>query len=195
MNNLNFKTMKKSIKIMTVLVLALSFAAFTPPTEKLTVKNSSVTWVGKKITGQHEGTIDLQQGYLEMDGENIVGGKFVIDMTSLTVTDLTGEYKGKLEGHLSSDDFFGIANHPTATFEIKRSKKSGNSYTLMGDMTIKGKTQPINFNLEMNGNSATAKITIDRTKYGIIYKSGSFFDNLKDAAIKDNFELVANLEF
>jgi len=187
--------MKKTLKTIFVLTLAISMAAFVSPVEKKEVKKSSITWLGKKVTGEHSGTINLKSGYLQMDGDKITGGQFVMDMTSLTVTDLQGEYKGKLEGHLGSDDFFGVANHPTATFSIAKAKKSGDTYKIAGDITIKGVTQPLTFDLHMMGSKAHAKLVIDRTKFGITYKSGSIFDDLKDKAIYDDFELDVNLEF
>ena len=197
MNNTKMNTMKKTLKIAVIALIATTFAAFTPPiVKKMKVQESSITWVGRKVTGKHTGTIKLEKGYLEMDNDRIVGGQFVIDMTSLQVTDLqAGKGKEKLEGHLSSDDFFGVANHPTATLTIAGSSKSGNTYNVEGSITIKGITQPISFSLNMNGNTATTKLSIDRTKFGITYKSGNFFDDLKDAAIKDKFDLEATLKF
>ncbi|MCH9661063.1 MAG: YceI family protein [Bacteroidetes bacterium] len=189
--------MKTSLKTLLVLVIATSLAAFTPPTvKKMTVKESSITWVGKKVTGQHSGTVNLKTGYLEMDGDRLTGGEFVIDMTSLQVTDLkAGKGKEKLEGHLSSDDFFGIANHPTATLVVAGGSKSGNVYAIEGSITIKGVTQPISFKLNMNGTTATTTLTIDRTKFGVKYGSGSFFDNLGDKTIYDDFELDITMKF
>ena len=78
-----------------------------------------------------------------MDGDVVKSGKFVVDMTSLTVSDLeTGKGKEKLEGHLNSDDFFGVSDYPEAVLMINKGKVSGNTHTLMGDITIKGDTQP-----------------------------------------------------
>lgn len=187
--------MKKTLKTIFVLTLATTLAAFAPPVEKKEVKKSSITWLGKKVTGEHSGTVNLKSGYLNMDGDKITAGSFVIDMTSLAVTDLQGEYKANLEGHLSSEDFFGTANHPTATFTISKAKKDGMTYKVAGDITIKGVTQPLTFDLHMKDNKAHAKLVIDRTKFGITYGSGSFFDDLKDKAIYDDFELDVNLEF
>ncbi len=197
MNNSKMNHMKKTAKILVLALITTAFMAFTPPTaKKMMVKESSITWVGKKVTGKHTGTIGLKEGYIEMNNDRITGGEFVIDMTSLQVTDLqAGKGKEKLEGHLSSDDFFGVANHPTATLVIAGSSKNGNSYAVEGSITIKGVTQPISFTMDMNGNKASTKVSIDRTKFGITYKSGNFFDNLKDAAIKDNFDLEVNLMF
>ncbi len=177
-------------------VLILTTVAFTKPMEKeIKVKESSINWVGKKITGSHTGTIQLKEGKLMMEGDQLIGGSFIIDMTTIKVTDLSGDSKGKLEGHLKSDDFFGIENFPTASLIIKSANKTPNGYYINGDITIKGKTEPITFDLKMNANTATTSLKIDRTKFGVRYGSGSFFDNLGDNAIYDNFELDVTLKF
>lgn len=176
--------------------IILTTVAFTKPMEKeMKVKESTVTWKGKKVLGSHYGTIDLTEGSLVMEGEKITGGKFVIDMTSILVQDLSGENKDKLEGHLKSDDFFGVASHPTSTLIIKSGNKTAEGYYINGDITIKGKTEPIAFLLKMNDNKATADLKIDRTKFNVRYGSGSFFDNLGDNTIYDQFELAVSLSF
>ncbi|MFC6861771.1 YceI family protein [Zunongwangia atlantica] len=177
-------------------VVVIATLSFTNIAKKVDVKDSKVTWVGKKVTGHHEGTIDLESGFLNVEGDKVVGGEFVIDMTSINVTDLEGESKGKLEGHLKSDDFFGTANHKNAKLVINTaSKKSGNTYGVVADLTIKGITNPIAFDLTYDGKSATADLTIDRTKYEVRYGSGSFFDNLGDNTIYDDFEISVDLKF
>jgi polyisoprenoid-binding protein YceI len=117
-------------------------------------------------------------------------------MTTLVSTDLEGEYKGKLEGHLKSDDFFGVEKYPTATLVFTDVKTSGkNAYDVTGDLTIKGKTNPVSFKISIYGSKATASIKVDRTKYDVKYGSASFFDGLKDKAIYDEFDLVSDLVF
>ncbi|MFD0862577.1 YceI family protein [Sungkyunkwania multivorans] len=166
--------------------------------QEKTVKTdvSTVTWKGYKVTGSHEGTVNLKNGTLKFDGDKLVGGSFTVDMTSLTATDLEGEYQQKLNGHLKSDDFFGVSNHPTATLTIDNAEATGkNSYSVKGDITIKGTTEPINFDLSVYGSKATATLKLDRTKFGLKYGSGSFFDNLGDKTIYDEFDLVVDLQF
>jgi polyisoprenoid-binding protein YceI len=198
-SNPNFKIKKKMKTVVkSVLILTVAFAAtaFTTPMKKnINASKSTIEWTGKKVLGSHTGTIKIEEGYLVMDGDKLTGGMVVVDMTTINVTDLTGEMKGKLEGHLKSDDFFGIQNHPSSTLVINGSTKTATGYTVMGDITIKGTTEPITFNLDMNGSSATANLKIDRTKFGVRYGSGSFFDNLGDNTISDTFELDVNLVF
>ena len=187
--------MKKFAQTLGLIVLVVAGSAFTSSViKKVNVTESTVKWEGKKVTGKHNGTINLSEGYFEMDGDNITGGKFVIDMTSITVTDLSGKGKANLEGHLKSDDFFGVENYPTATLVVTGATKNGNTYTVNGDITIKATTEPISFDLTMNGNSATTTVTIDRSKFDVRYGSGSFFDNLGDKTIYDDFSLEVNLK-
>ncbi|WP_372973464.1 YceI family protein [Muriicola sp.] len=193
--------MKKTILSITMAVVFGSFAsAATEPTEVVTkaVKTdaSSVMWKAYKVTGSHTGLVQLTEGNLMFDGTSLVGGNFTVDMTSLISTDLEGEYKEKLEGHLKSDDFFGVANHPTSTLVFTDVKSTGkNSYEVTGDLTIKGITKPITFDVSIYGNKATATAKIDRAEYNVRYGSGSFFDNLGDKTIYDEFDLVVDLQF
>lgn len=173
-------------------VIALTLVAFSTSIEKkkVNVEASQITWTGEKLTGSHEGTIDLEDGYFEMENGKLTGGEFTADMSSIVVTDLEGDSKKKLEGHLNSDDFFGTSNYPTAKFVINTAaEKSNGVYGISGDLTIKGKTNPIAFDLEMNDDTATTTLVIDRTKYDIRYGSGSFFDDLGDKTIYDEFTL------
>ncbi len=176
--------------------IVLTTVAFTNTKKEVDVQASEVTWTGEKVTGSHNGTIQLESGYLMMEDEKIVGGEFVMDMSTITVTDLSGESKGKLEGHLKSDDFFGVENHPTSKLVITSAASKGNGvYGIVGDLTIKNETHPITFDLKVNEDSASTQLTIDRSKYNVRYGSGSFFDNLGDKTIYDNFELDVNLKF
>lgn len=186
----------KTTKIAALFVLALGLMSFTALVEKtVDVSKSTVTWKGYKVTGEHEGTINIKSGVLMFDGKTLTGGKFEIDMTSINTTDLEGDYKNKLDGHLKSADFFGVENHPTAKLEITKAVAKGNTYTVTGDLTIKNITNPITFEMTVNGNNATAALKVDRAKYDVKYGSGSFFDNLGDKTIYDEFDLNVNLAF
>ena len=182
--------------LMTVFSLFAITAFATEPTTggDIDVNASTIEWLGKKVTGQHTGTVNIKSGNLEMSNGKLTGGMFEIDMTSITVTDLTGNMKGKLEGHLASDDFFSVADFPVATVKITEAKMvDSNTYDVTADLTIKGITHPINFKAEMGDNSATADITVDRAKYNVRYGSGSFFEGLGDKMIYDNFDLSVKL--
>ena len=192
--------MKNSIQNMAIIIIialiSFSFTTIERDKKEIKVENSKVIWKGYKVTGSHEGTIALQSGILTFETDKLVGGEFVIDMTTITNTDLDGDNKGKLEGHLKSDDFFGVTTFPTATLVFKDVKSTGkNSYAVTGDLTIKGIKNPVSFDISIYGSKATASVKIDRTKFDVRYGSTSFFDNLKDKAIYDEFDLVTDLEF
>ena len=157
---------------------------------------SQVSWKGYKVTGQHEGTIALTEGSLSFADQVLTGGSFTVDMTSLVATDLDGEMKGKLEGHLKSDDFFGTETHPTAQLVITQvGVDAAGGYQVTGDLTIKGITQPVSFPMTVAANTATASLKIDRTLHDIRYGSNNFFENLGDKAINNEFDLEVTLQF
>jgi polyisoprenoid-binding protein YceI len=165
-----------------------------PTTYKVDAAKSVLNWEGKKVTGQHNGTVLLKDGMLTVEGGKLTGGMFTIDMASMTDLDLTDKgYNEKLMGHLKSPDFFDVAKHPTAVFKITSVKPgaAANQYTIAGSMTIKGITNAVSFpaTVKMSGNmiEADGKATLDRTKYDIRYGSKSFFENIGDKAIYDEF--------
>ena len=186
----------KTIKNTLVIVFALALVSFASITNKeVNVKESKITWKGYKVTGQHEGDIKLKEGTLTFNDKILTGGSFVMDMTTINTTDIQGEYKGKLDGHLKSADFFGTEAHPTATLKITKAKSHGNHYMVTADLTIKNITNTVKFDMTVTENSATAMVKIDRTKFDIKYGSASFFDDLKDRAISNEFDLNVNLMF
>tara|TARA_R110002073_G_scaffold17446_5_gene65687 strand:+ start:10517 stop:11095 length:579 start_codon:yes stop_codon:yes gene_type:complete len=192
--------MKNSIKNITAILLVVfmtfSFTTIDGEKKEIKVENSKVVWKGYKVTGSHEGTIAIKSGYLNFNEDKLTGGAFVIGMSTITNTDLEGEYKGKLEGHLKSDDFFGVDKYPTASLIFTKIKPTGkNSYKVTGDLTIKGITETVSFDLSVYGNKANASLKVDRSKFDVRYGSTSFFDGLKDKAIYDEFDLVVDLEF
>ncbi len=184
------------------LALTLTFGAIAlaNPIEEekkeVNAEKSTVTWKAYKVTGSHTGTVALQSGALLFDGDKLTGGEFTVNMTTINTTDLAGDYKNKLDGHLKSADFFGVENHPSATLVFTDVKASGkNSYKVTGDLTIKGIKKPVTFDVSIYGSKATATLKVDRAEYDVRYGSGSFFDNLGDKTIYDEFDLVVDLEF
>ena len=151
------------------------------------------------MTGEHSGTIYVAFGDLQFYENNLSGGSFEIDMRSIKNTDLENEeYSQKLEGHLKSDDFFGVEKFPKASFVIKEViQKSASKYQVKGDITIKATTRSIEFPVEISmvGNKAvaSASLTIDRSEFDVKYGSGSFFDGLGDKMIYDDFQLDVTL--
>lgn len=163
------------------------------------IKKSLITWKGKKYTGEHTGNVTLSGGSVLIDKSTLVGGTFTIDTRTITSTDVTDEgSNAKLVGHLKSDDFFGVEKFPEAKLAILSVKPAGGAnYTVNGNLTIKGKTNPVTFpaTVTVSGKQVTAnaKITIDRSKYDIKFRSQSFFENLGDKVIYDEFELDVQL--
>jgi polyisoprenoid-binding protein YceI len=185
--------MKRTLLFLTLTVLIIVNAG---AQNKLTADTtaSKLLWLGEKVTGQHTGTINLQSGWLTWNDNKIVSGEFNINMASLKET----ENNAMLTKHLKSDAFFDVAKFPLAKLIITGStpfdKGSG---VVTGTLTIKDITNPIEFKAAMqkkdDGTWFFANITVDRTKYNIRYGSGSFFDNLGDKTIYDEFKLKVNL--
>lgn len=186
--------MKTINYLLAIIIIGASFGAYAQKKDINSAK-STITWVGKKIGGQHEGTIEVKSGSLEVKNNKVITGEFTIDMNSITCTDLEDAgYNQKLVGHLKSDDFFGTAKYPTATFKVTSATKfNQNKASLTGDITIKGKTQSITFDIVKEAESYTAIIEIDRSKFDVKYGSNSFFDSLGDKAIEDIFTLNIKL--
>ena len=160
-------------------------------TEKSTVK-----WKGEKVTGSHEGVINIKAANLTFDNNKLTGGEVIIDMSTINCTDLSGPYKNKLEEHLNSDDFFNVTDYPLSTLNITECNKlNNNKYNVVANLTIKDVTESIEFQTELINNVATAEINIDRTKFDIKYSSGSFFKNLGDKMIYDDFSISVNINY
>jgi len=162
---------------------------------------SKVEWLGTKITGKHNGDVTIKEGTLTLEKNKLKGGKVVIDMNTINTTDLQGDYKNKLDGHLKDADFFDVASFPESVLVIKsvKNKKGKGTNTLItADLTIKGITNQITFPaniLVKDGNTyANANITIDRTKWNITYSSGSVFKSLGDKVIHDEIVFTIKLE-
>lgn len=163
------------------------------------MSKSQMIWKGHKIMGSHEGEFDLKSGFITASDSDIKGGEFVVDMMSIRTKSLMdgGDQhdKDELAAHLRDGDFFDANSFPTATFKIKKSQRVGQQFKITGDMTIKGVTQSITFLASWTNNMLKANVNIDRTKFNIKYGSGTFFDNLGDRAIKDEFSLDLSLVF
>lgn len=172
-------------------------------TYKVDVKSSTIEWTGEKLSGKHTGTIKLLSGSL-YNNHGKFGGVFTIDMNSIAVTDLTGDKKAKLEGHLKSDDFFGVKTFPSSTFEITSlAPLSGvnagePNFNVTGKLTIKNKTNDISFpaTIKFDGPNMTASgtVKIDRSKYDVRYGSKTFYSDIGNKAISDEFILKLNIK-
>lgn len=167
--------------------------------------DSIINWEGYKPGTTHTGLISIQEGQFSLKDGKIAGGSFVIDMTSIVVTDLEGDYKAGLEAHLmgtaegKEDDFFNINNFPTANFKATGTSSRDGKIYLIGDLTLKGETQEVGFPFKMNQlengivEITSEPFTIDRSRWGIKFGSKSFFDNLGDKFVSDDMQLEIKL--
>ena len=160
---------------------------------------STVGWKAAKVKGEHWGKVKISSANLDYQNGRITSGSFEIDMTSITVEDIQDANSNqRLVGHLKSDDFFSVEKHKKSTFTITEAKTSnGKDYEIKGNLVIKGISNPVTFPAQVTeeGNKviATGKITFDRTKYDIKYRSGNYFENLADRLIYDEVTLDVKL--
>ena len=203
----------KTIKMVAAVLVAaaVSFNAVAdkgkkaaPASINVDTQKSTLGWYGKKFTGDHNGTINITKGSLQVDKAKLVGGSFDIDMNSIVCKDVTdANYNAKLVNHLKSDDFFNAAQFPVSTFKITKvapiagAKAGEPNTTITGDLTIRGVANPVSFpatvGLQGGNVTASAKIVVDRSKYNVKYGSKSFFANIGDKVIYDEFEMTVNL--
>lgn len=191
--------MKRIFFILTVSVFAVALL----PAQKKFVADAAATnieWHGHKIVGaSHTGNIDLQSGWLVLEGNSVSGGEFIVDMNSIKNSDVKDEkMRDRLVGHLKSDDFFGVEKYPLSKLVITGSSKTPDGKTLFkGNLTIKEATHPVEFTATESKKGGvltyTADINFDRSLYDVRFGSGKFFSNLGDNAIVDEINLKVNL--
>jgi len=180
-------------------------AAATGKEYKIDITHSELKWQAFKAVGSHAGIIPILEGNVFVDGNNITGGKVIIDMKNLQVTDMEGDDKLSLESHLKGleageeDDFFNVNKFPTTTYQILGSTSiSGDgdaTHMVKGELTMRGITNPVNMRVKLDAGAGNAikvtapPFTIDRTLWGIKYDSKKFFENLKDDFIYDEVKI------
>ena len=194
--------MKNTIFILSLFIATAAniFAGNENDTFTLNTQSSKLIWKADKVTGSHSGNLQFKNGSLITKDGKLTGGSFEVDMTSVNSTDLEGEWKQKLEGHLKSEDFFNTEKFPTAKFEITKVEYISTDrapYKIVGKLTIKGITNEITFNAKVSVDgktlTATTEFKIDRTKWDIKYGSGQFFSDLGDKMINDEFLVTISL--
>lgn len=192
----------KPFKALFAAVLTFALFSFQGTEDSYVVSpsQSNVHWKAKKTTGEHEGDVKVKFGKLKMTGDTPLRAEFVIDMTTITVTDLKdAEQNAKLLGHLKSDDFFSVAKYPTSVITIKKLTKGvGTIYTATADLQIKDKkneiTFPVKFTKTASGDvTATADIVIDRTKWNVMYNSKTILGAAADKFIYDDVNFTVSL--
>ncbi len=172
------------MKFILTILSVLSFT-FLASAAEVDTAASSFKWTGKKVTGQHYGTLPVKMASVKEDKGKIVGGEIVLDITKMTVDDLSGDYEKKFLTHMKSGDFFDVEKWPTAKLVIE--KVQGNQAS--GKLTIKDKTNPIKFKYSKKGDVYSGTLKFDRTKFGMIYGSGDFVKGLGDKMIYNDVTL------
>lgn len=160
-------------------------------------EQSQVIWTGSKVTGEHTGTVDIKEGSLIVEGGKVKGGNFVLDLTTINTTDLEGEYKDKLDGHLKNEDFFDVAKYPTASFQItgiEEDAAEAGSVKVSGNLTIKDITKNISFSAKVteaveNQVKVESDFNIAREDWGVNYEGKK--DDLISKEINFKVSLVA----
>ena len=155
---------------------------------------SNIDWVGRKVTGMHHGTISIKEGFLILEGDQLTSGQVIINVTAIKVLDITDPAtNAQFAGHLASCDFFDSEHYPEAAFNIT----SVSSSRITGNLTIKDKTHPVSFDASIchqaDHLTASGKIIVDRTKYGMKFRSGHFFKDLGDRLIHNEFDLNVSI--
>ncbi|WP_417608046.1 YceI family protein [Owenweeksia hongkongensis] len=179
----------------------------TEATYAVVTEGDEVKWEGFKTysDGKHTGAIQVTEGQLMTEGGNVVGGSFVIDMKSITNDDLPeeGDYnQAKLIGHLSSADFFDVANHPTATFTITKVEAAAEgeaTHKVSGNLNMRGTEKNITFPATINVEDemvtlTTPEFVIDRTNWNVMYGSKNLESVAKDNLIDNNIKLIVDLK-
>ncbi|RYY30084.1 MAG: YceI family protein [Chitinophagaceae bacterium] len=218
--------MKKSYLLLSAVIGVLSFSACTDAPESDTATTSEaktaasasgeaytvdpsaskIEWIGTKVTGHHQGSLAIKSGTINVQSGNVASGEFVLDMTSIAVTDGDDTASNnKLKGHLLSPDFFDASTHPEGKFVvtsvqpfsgtvadssdkaqegISKYKVTDPTHTISGNLTLKGVTKNVTFpakvSLTDSGIEALAKFNINRKEWGIVY-AGKPDDLIRDA--------------
>lgn len=169
---------------------------------ELQLPQSIIKWKASHVAGGgHEGTLNLLAGNLAADGTGKwIGGYFEIDMNTIRITDMKEDKRGDVEKHLKDDDFFAVKKYPRASFMFTQAIPTGNNtFAITGNLSLKDITQTITFpaTLEPAGDivRSHASFSINRTRWGVNYQSGSIFSSLKDDIIEDMIPITLELVF
>jgi len=157
----------------------------------------SIDWEGKKVGGAHNGQLQVESGYLVFKNDEVIDGEFILDMTTISVSDIQDSAdNADLVGHLKSGDFFNVTEYPKAKLKVMRSVGNGNARTFICNLNLKDVSRDIKFDVTVSekekGIGLDSYFSIDRTNYGITYKSKSI-DSLLDKFIHDDFDIKTSL--
>ena len=179
----------KKIIILFIVIISLSMSSKGQSIFKANPEKSKFSWTGYASVGSYAptGTIQLSSGSLDFDGKNIIKATFEFDMKTIT-------HENKdLQNHLRNEDFFDVEKYSKATFILEKVNNNQATGLLKIKAVQKKITFPITIKKSEKEIQIQAIIIINRTDFGIKYNSTSFFSNLGDYAIKDNFEFRLDL--
>jgi polyisoprenoid-binding protein YceI len=165
---------------------------------------SSVSFIGTKPVGQHQGAFTLKEGSLTLKDGSLSAGNFIVDLPSMKITDKDTAGSTNLKGHLLSPDFFDAAKYSTATFELTKAEtydsaklKSllpGATHIISGNLRLKDSTKNISFPAIVTVLDASvtvvADFNIDRTRWGMAYGNDK---SLKDKFIRPEVNIKLNI--
>ena len=163
---------------------------------------STMNWIGNKVTCSHNGKVKIKNGYILKKDNLLVGGEIIIDMNSISVDDIEHpKWNQGLVDHLKNEDFFHVDKFPVSKLKITSSRKSfiddklNSNIEIFSDLTIKNITNPISFHsyVDFEKNESFGELIVDRTNWNIRYGSSTFFKDLGDRAIYDDFIINFNL--
>lgn len=171
--------------------------------------DSEVHWRGVKPTGEHVGTVAISDGQVKVTDGDVTSGNITIDLNSIVNEDLEGDMNARLVGHLKSEDFFYTEEYPTAEFDIVSLKEYSGSapeagvsptHEVTGNLTMRGETKSITFPaaISVSDNEVsvqTNEFAIDRTLWGVNFKSKKVFAELKDDFINDMINMKFDVIF
>lgn len=188
--------MKKTSTTLSLIACMFFMTAFNPIKDDIytvDVERSTIEWSAKKVGGGHAGTVKIAGGNLIYTGKALKSGSFQMNMSSITSDN------ARVTNHLKSDDFFSTEKNPMSKFEITKVTSAGaDRVNITGNLSIKGFTHPVTFPASVKQQkgilvAVASGIRVDRTKYDIKFRSKTFFGDIGDKAIDDEFELSINL--
>lgn len=193
--------MKNTLILFLVTILILSFNSFEKETYTALVDESIVEWAGSRTGKTHNGSLKIKEGSLDLENNVLVSGEFILNMTTIKVLDIKegSNMNAKLVDHLNSKDFFNTTEFPEGKYVITKSEKQGDKVAITGNLTIKNITNEVIFLAVLENTDdmlilKSDEFKIDRTKWGVEFRSGKFFDNLKDKLIYDDIVLSVKVK-
>ena len=168
--------------------------------------SSYVRFTGHGVGKNHPGMFKLNYGTVMATDDQVTGGTFIMDITSLDLEQEGEMIDNKLRPHLLSGDFFNAASFGTSQFEItkvepykpkdgEKSLVEGANFSISGNLQIKDVTKNITFpaRIDLDGDrlEADANFDIDRRQWRMNYGNDK---TLGDKFISETVNIELHLE-